>query len=64
MVFGLIKRNGHVKAMPIAAHDQASVMQQIDAHSREGSLYYADQWQAYAKACPRFCVNGPKAGKQ
>lgn len=48
IVFGLIKRNGHVKAMPIAAHDRASVMQQIDAHSREGSLYYTDQWQAYA----------------
>ncbi|MEL1262988.1 IS1595 family transposase [Pseudoxanthomonas putridarboris] len=48
IVFGLIKRNGQVKAMPIAAHDRASVMQQIDAHSREGSLYYTDEWQAYA----------------
>jgi len=48
IVFGLIKRNGQVKAMPIAAHDRVSVMQQIDAHSREGSLYYTDQWQAHA----------------
>lgn len=23
-------------------------MKQIDAHTREGSLYYTDQWQAYA----------------
>jgi len=23
-------------------------MQQIDAHTREGSLYYTDQWQVYA----------------
>lgn len=48
IVFGLIKRNGHVKAMPIAAHDQAEVMRQIQAHTREGSLYYTDEWQAYA----------------
>lgn len=47
-MFGLTKRNGQVKAMPIATHDRASVMQQIDAHSREGSLYYTDKWQAYA----------------
>lgn len=48
IVFGLIKRNGHVKAMPIAAHSQAEVMRQIQAHTREGSLYYTDEWQAYA----------------
>ena len=48
IVFGIIKRNGQVKAMPIASHDRKAVMQQIDAHSREGSLYYTDQWQAYA----------------
>lgn len=34
--------------MPIAANDPASVMQQIDTHSREGSLYYTDEWQTYA----------------
>jgi len=48
IVFGLIKRNGQVKAMPIAAHSQAEVMRQIQAHTREGSLYYTDEWQAYA----------------
>lgn len=48
IVFGLIKRNGCVKAMPIAAHDRVSVMQQIQAHTREGALYYTDEWQAYA----------------
>ncbi|MDO4795846.1 MAG: hypothetical protein Q4A28_07920 [Brachymonas sp.] len=36
IVFGLIKRNGCVKAMPIPAHDRASVMRQIQAHAREG----------------------------
>ena len=48
LVFGLVKRNGRVKAMPIPAHDRASVMQQIEAHTREGALYYTDEWQAYA----------------
>ena len=48
IVFGVIKRNGQVKAMPIAAHSKAEVMSQIQAHTREGSLYYTDEWQAYA----------------
>ncbi len=48
IVFGVIKRNGQVKAMPIAAHSRAAMMAEIQAHTREGSLYYTDEWQAYA----------------
>lgn len=48
IVFGIVKRNGEVRAMPIAAHNQAAIMREIQAHTREGSLYYTDQWQAYA----------------
>jgi len=48
IVFGLVQRNGMVKAMPIAAHSRQEVMGQIQAHTREGSLYYTDEWQAYA----------------
>jgi transposase-like protein len=48
LVFGIVKRNGQVTAQPIPAHDRASVMQVIEAHSREGSLYYTDDWNAYA----------------
>jgi transposase len=48
IVFGLIKRNGRVKAMPIVRHNQTEIMRQIQAHTREGSLYYTDEWQAYA----------------
>jgi hypothetical protein len=43
-----VKRNGQVKALPIAAHSRAEVMHPIQAHPREGSLYYTDEWQAYA----------------
>ena len=48
IVFGIIKRNGRVKAMPIPAHDRLSIMHEIKAHTREGALYYTDEWQAYA----------------
>ncbi|MDO5611410.1 MAG: IS1595 family transposase [Pseudomonadota bacterium] len=48
IVFGLVKRNGRVKAMPVPAHNRASVMREIAAHTREGALYYTDEWQAYA----------------
>ena len=48
IVFGIIKRNGQVKAMPIPLHDRASIMREIDAHTREGALYYTAQCQAYA----------------
>ncbi len=48
LVFGIVKRNGLVKAQPIPAHDRASVMQVIQAESREGALFYTDAWQAYA----------------
>lgn len=35
IVFGLIKRNGRVKAIPIPRHDRLSVMREIEAHTRE-----------------------------
>jgi transposase len=34
IVFGVVKRNGHVKAMPIAAHSRLELMRQIQAHHR------------------------------
>ena len=48
IVFGIVKRNGEVKAVPVASHSRAAVMDHIQALSREGSLYYTDEWQAYA----------------
>ena len=48
LVFGVVQRNGLVKAQPIPAHDRVSVMRVIQAESREGALYYTDEWQAYA----------------
>jgi transposase len=48
IVFGIIKRNGQVKALPVRSHSREAVMEHIQAHTREGSLYYTDEWQAYA----------------
>jgi hypothetical protein len=30
----VVKRNGHVKALPIAAHSRLELMRQIQAHTR------------------------------
>jgi transposase len=43
VVFGAVERNGCVNAMPITAHNQAEIMREIQAHTREGSLYYTDE---------------------
>ncbi len=48
IVFGIVQRNGLVKALPIPVHNQEAIMREIQAHTREGSLYYTDEWQAYA----------------
>lgn len=48
IVFGLVKRNGEVKAMPIEAHSGPAVWREIAKHTKPGSLYYTDDWQAYA----------------
>lgn len=50
IMFGLVKRNGRVNAMLTPVHDRASIMREIDAHTREGALHYTDEWQAYATA--------------
>ena len=34
--------------MPIETASEANIMREIQAHTREGSLFYTDGWQAYA----------------
>ena len=48
LVFGLVQRNGHVKAVPIETASEGNILREIQAHTREGSLYYTDGWYAYA----------------
>lgn len=48
IVFGIVKRNGMVRAFPLQARKQAEVIRLVREHTKPGSLYYTDQWQAYA----------------
>ncbi len=48
IVFGVVERNGQVRAMPIAGHSQAEVTPHIQPHTREGALHDTDEWQAHA----------------
>ena len=47
IVFGLIQRNGTVKASPIAAHNRNEVMRHPGAHFA-WFVVLTDEWQAYA----------------
>ena len=45
---GIVQRNGQVKAFPIPARNADQVVSLVCAHTSQGSLYYTDDWQAYA----------------
>lgn len=48
IVFGIIKRNGQVKAFPLHRRTRHEVFELVREHTLPGSLYYTDDWQAYA----------------
>jgi len=47
LVFGMMKRNGKVRVMPIPSRQAETLVPLIQAHTRPGSLYYTDDWHAY-----------------
>lgn len=47
-VFGLYKRNGHVLTFPVPNRNHATLLPLIEAHTAPGSLYYTDDYHAYA----------------
>ena len=53
IVFGILKRNGLVRLCPVAKRTKKEVIEQIRLHTRPGSLYYTDQWKAYASLAVR-----------
>lgn len=53
IVFGLLKRNGVVRAFPIPARDKAHVLSLLAENTRPGSLYFTDEWRAYASLSVR-----------
>lgn len=53
IVFGILKRNGEVRATPITTRQKETVLSLIAQHSSPGSLYYTDDWRAYASLAVR-----------
>jgi len=48
MVFGMYKRNGKVITFPIPTRQKDIVVPLVTRYSSPGSLYYTDNWTAYA----------------
>jgi len=47
LVFGMLKRNGKVRVVPVGSRETATLIPLIQQHTRPGSLYYTDDWHAY-----------------
>jgi len=48
IVFGILKRNGQVRVFPIPNRGWKKVMQLVVENTKPGSLYFTDDWKAYA----------------
>ena len=53
IVFGILKRNGQVQVFPVSGRSERELVGHIIEHTRPGSLYYTDDWQAYASLAIR-----------
>ena len=47
IVLGILQRNGQVKVFAVPAREGKRVIGLVRAHTKPGSLYYTDDWQAY-----------------
>jgi len=48
IVFGILKRDGQIRVFPIAERKKDIVQELIQHYTKPGSLYYTDDWHAYA----------------
>ncbi|MBI4133210.1 IS1595 family transposase [Candidatus Uhrbacteria bacterium] len=53
IVFGILKRNGRVKVFPVPKRRKRVVFPLIRKHTKPGSLYFTDDWSAYASLAVR-----------
>ena len=53
IVFGILKRNGQVRVSPIPRRNREEVMRLVQTHTKPGSLYFTDDWHAYASLALR-----------
>lgn len=47
LVFGMMKRNGKVRVIPVSSRETETLIPLIQEHTGSGSLYYTDDWHAY-----------------
>jgi len=53
IVFGILQRNGLVQLFPVEKRRKKEVVKLIRLHTKPGSLYYTDDWKAYASLAVR-----------
>jgi transposase len=53
IVLGILKRNGQVRIFPVQGRSCAELIALVREHTRPGSLYYTDDWHAYASLAVR-----------
>lgn len=53
MVFGIYQRNGMVRTFPVSSRETPTLLPLIEKATKPGSLYYTDDWRAYATLATR-----------
>ena len=53
IVLGILQRNGVVRVFPVTGRGREELTNLIATHTLPGSLYYTDDWQAYATLAVR-----------
>lgn len=53
VVLGILQRNGQVQVFPVQGRSAREIISLVQAHTKPGSLYYTDDWHAYASLAVR-----------
>lgn len=53
LVFGIVKRNGRVRLSVVPNRRYRTLRREIELHTKPGSLYYTDDYEAYASVALR-----------
>ncbi len=53
IVLGILQRNGRVRVFPISGRSKKIIEALVLEHTKPGSLYYTDDWHAYASLSVR-----------
>jgi len=55
IVVGILQRNGQVRVFPVQKHSDSEIIRLVRLHTKPGSLYYTDDYRAYASLSVRGC---------